>query len=124
MIISAAKAAEAASVLEVELNSLTSSALTSAYRNKTKECHPDHHGNAKLDQWARVSWARECLKKWLAMQPAAENPFVENGCRACNGSGRVAVTRTSGFAAPLSMVCVLCKGTGELNADEKYTPGD
>lgn len=112
MIVSSAKAYEAAEVLGVELKTLTPDALRTAYRAKTKECHPDHHGTTKLQMWARVSWAKECLTHWLKHNPTPQKSEVPIGdCRACGGTGRVKVGG-GGFGAPLTMWCVMCEGTG------------
>lgn len=110
MIISAAKAVEAAGVLGIELAGLTPDALGKAYRNKTKECHPDRHGTTRLDLWARVSWAKECLERWLEQHPPEEQPDVAIGdCRACGGTGRVKFG--NGFVKAI-MWCIMCDGTG------------
>lgn len=120
MIISAAKASEAADVLEVELNSLTSSALGKAYRQKAKECHPDHHGPDKLSTWARVDWANSALKNWLEQHPDP-HPSQEitntGDCRACGGTGRIKVS-PKGFGTGLTMQCMMCKGLGTVIPEE------
>lgn len=116
----AAKASEAAKVLEVELNGLTSDTVRKAYRNKVKECHPDHHGNAKLQMWSQVSWAKEVLDRWLVQNPEP-SPSTEiagtGNCRACEGTGRVRLS-TGSFGKPLTMMCVLCNGSGSLEPKE------
>lgn len=114
MIISAVKAQEAAEVLEVELKGLTSSIIGDAFRKKAKECHPDHHGTVKLGDWAKVSWAKECLTFWLEQnpQPVETELAGEGDCRACGGTGRVKVGR--GFSKSLTMVCVICRGEGSV----------
>lgn len=119
MIIPRPKAEEAAEALGVSLDGLTSDALGKAYRRMAKECHPDHHKNDKLSQWARVSWAKECLEKWLERQPQeiTDEPTGDGSCRACNGSGRVNV-RKRGFGKPLTMACIVCKGLGTVVAEE------
>jgi DnaJ-class molecular chaperone len=122
MIISAAKAHEAAEVLGVELTGLTPRALGQAYRSKAKDCHPDHHGSTQLGLWARVSWAKECLERWVAAHP--KDPPVEaavalrGGCRACDGTGRVTVPQAKRFGPPLTMSCVICRGLGTVIPDE------
>jgi DnaJ-class molecular chaperone len=117
MIVSAAKAIEAAEVLGVELERLTPSALKRAYRTKTKDCHPDHHGNARLQEWARVSWAKECLGFWLEKHPSAQEEAPEiqgtGDCRACNGTGRVVMAKR-GWGAALTAWCVVCDGLGTV----------
>jgi DnaJ-class molecular chaperone len=121
MIISTAKANEAAGVLDLSLVDLTHEAVTKAYRNKAKDCHPDHHGNGKIEQWSKVSWAKECLNRWLAQRPAEEPqqaPVAKGDCRACRGTGRVVVNRLSRFGTPLTMACLVCKGLGAVIEEE------
>lgn len=117
MLITAAKASEAAEVLAVSLEGLTAEILSKAYRNAAKTCHPDQHGAEKLQLWARVSWAKEVLERWLKTRPAEEVPMTVNGCRACDGKGRVPI-KSNGFGKPMTMLCVLCDGRGEV-LDEK-----
>lgn len=112
MIVSAAKAAEAASVLGLELGSLTPDIINKAFRSKAKECHPDQHGTAKLKDWSSISWAKECLLNYIQShtQSGPEELVLKQGdCRACGGSGRVKV----GFNG-LTMWCVLCRGEGTI----------
>lgn len=120
MIVSAAKAQEAAGVLEVELNGLTSDAVRGAYRTKAKDCHPDQHGTDKLEQWSRISWAHEALKHWLRHHPPEEQQEVEQqgagDCRACAGTGRVKVGKS--FGSKLTMQCVMCEGSGSLSKEK------
>lgn len=121
MFIGVAKAQEAADVLGLELKTLTSEGLGKAYRLKAKDCHPDHHGSSKLDMWARVSWAKECLDHYLVSHPPVTEQDVklegEGNCRACEGTGRVNV-RKRGFGPPLTMACIYCRGTGSLEPEE------
>jgi hypothetical protein len=145
MIVSPAKAAEAASVLGVELDTLTEDEVKKSYRDKAKDCHPDYHGNTQLQLWARISWAKDChpdyhgntqlqlwariswakdcLSHWLASRPQ-QQPEVEElargelgNCRACGGDGRVKVV-SSGFGKPLTMMCVMCRGSGFIEPEE------
>lgn len=117
MLITAAKASEAAEVLGVELNSLTPKGLTKAYRDKAKTCHPDHHGVSELQTWARVSWAKEALERWLKATPTLAPELVAQGdCRCCGGTGRVNVSSTR-IGKPLTMLCVMCDGSGELRRE-------
>lgn len=123
MIISAAKSAEAATVLGVELESLTPDKLSKAYRAKAKDCHPDKHGAEKLNDWARISWANDCLRHWLKSRPPIIEPSESSAiirgdaCLTCGGTGRVNV-RKRGFGTPLPMQCVMCRGSGELSVEE------
>ena len=119
MIVSRPKAEEAATVLGVELQGLTPNAMRKAYRAKAKECHPDHHKD-KLQQWARISWAKNCLEHWLKRNPTPEAPSEIQGkgdCRACKGTGRVPITNR-GFGKPLTVQCVICKGLGTVLPEE------
>lgn len=117
MLITAAKASEAAEVLAVTLDGLTAKAVSDAYRTKAKSCHPDKHGNSQLALWAKVSWAKEVLERWVVTAPT-EQPGLsaEGDCRCCGGSGRVAV-RSSGFGRPMTMLCVMCNGSGEMRKE-------
>jgi DnaJ-class molecular chaperone len=120
MIISRTKAQEAAEALGVSLDGLTSDAISKAYRAHAKLCHPDHHGHKNLQQWARVSWAKDCLTMWLERNPTPTEESqdqVLGDCRACSGTGRVAVAQR-GFGRPLTVVCVVCKGLGTVILEE------
>ncbi len=121
MLIGITKAREAAEVLGLELLGLSNKAVTKAYRDKAKLCHPDHHGTNQLTLWSRVSWAKEVLTHWVKANPPEENTpdeALEAGdCRACAGTGRVDVRRT-GFASPLKMQCVMCRGLGTIIPEE------
>lgn len=113
MIINAAKANDAAVILGVELASLTPEVMKTAYRTKAKDCHPDSHDNP--EQWARVSWAKECLERWLQSVPASAVAVAgptERSCRACGGVGRIPIAG-KGFGKPMTMQCVMCNGSGE-----------
>ena len=116
MIISAAKAAEAAKELGVELETLSPDSLSKAYRTASAKHHPDAARDLfNAEKWARVSWAKEVLVRWLERQPPLEREAVENkgDCRACGGTGRVPVKRT-GFGKPMTLHCVMCNGSGAL----------
>lgn len=114
MIISAAKAAEAAKELGVELDTLSPDSLSKAYRTKARESHPDS-GQYDPEKWARVSWSKEVLVRWLERQPAEERQAVvaKGDCRACGGTGRVPVKR-AGFGKPMTLQCVMCNGSGSI----------
>lgn len=122
MIISSAKAAEAASVLGVELAGLTLEDVTRAYRSKAKECHPDklEQGAPTSIEWARLSWAKECLAHWLQNRPQqTSDSRVAPGpqCLRCKGAGRLKVPGRS-FGVVLNIMCDTCRGTGTLEAVE------
>lgn len=120
MIVSSAKAAEAAGVLDIDLATLDSAALNAAYRAKARDCHPDHHGNEKLEQWSRVSWAKEVLGYWLAKrpEPVSEAQVVDGPpCVVCGGAGRLPIVRR-GFGKPLTVQCATCKGLGTVIPEE------
>lgn len=116
----AAKASEAAKVLGVELDGLTPDAVSKAYRSKAKTCHPDIHGTAKLADWARLDWANKVMDQWLKQNPAPK-PSTEianaGTCRACDGTGRVKLN-SGGFGRSLTMICVLCAGSGTVDPKE------
>lgn len=110
MFINAAKATEAASILEIKLEDLTEETIKAAYRTKARAAHPDAGGSA--EQWARVSWAEAALKRWLTARPMALGKVEHmrpGNCRACAGTGRVR-------SGQLKMFCVLCDGTGNTKA--------
>ena len=121
MLIGIAKGQEAAAVLSLTLLGLDEAALKAAYRTKAKACHPDHHGADKLNEWSRVSWAYEVLKHWIQQHPPEDSKpdeqLAEGDCRACAGTGRVDVRKTS-FGSPLKMQCVMCRGLGTLIQEE------
>lgn len=108
------KAFDAATQLGLELDSFTADDLKKIYRDKAKECHPDHHGADKLHDWASLSWANDCLTLWLKEQGKvphkAHAPEVSLGdCPTCKGTGRVNVGK--GFT-PLNIRCFVCSGAG------------
>lgn len=119
MIINAAKATEAAGILGVELDTLTPDLLSAAYRTKAREHHPDSADDYDPEAWARVSWAKEVLVRWIEQRPSEAKPVTERAheakgdCRSCNGTGRVAVSKPKGFGAkPVTVMCVMCNGSG------------
>lgn len=130
MIISAAKASRAADILGVELTSLTPEGLTVAYRNAAKEHHPDTAKVYDQRKWADVSWAKEALTHWLARRPpvtAEESALSKGDCRSCGGTGRVYVNgqaRTLPGKKPLTMMCVMCNGSGTLPTERSQAPGE
>lgn len=120
MLITAAKASEAAEVLAVDLEGLTAKIVSDVYRTKAKDCHPDKHGTTQLQLWSRVSWAKEVLERWLKSRPAQDVPLPVNACRACDGQGRVPI-KSTGFGKPMTMICILCNGGGEIIEDKPDT---
>lgn len=119
MLIGVSKAREAAEVLGLVLEDLTEPALRQAYRNAARLHHPDTAAHYDAAKWARISWALEVLTRWLATNhaaPAATPPEELKDCRACGGTGRIAlrstVRRFGGKAA--TVMCVMCNGTGKL----------
>lgn len=123
MLVSAVKAGEAAAVLGVELDGLTPDAIGKAFRSKSKDCHPDHHGSSRISQWSQISWARDCLNRWLEHNPPVSERLSEDldvgiKCRACGGTGRVKVGTSARFGTPLTMQCVICRGEGSVTPEE------
>lgn len=119
MIVSVAKAQEAAEVLGITtLDGLTTETVNRAFRDKAKGCHPDHHGITQLEQWSKVSWAKEVLCGWVEKHPP-EQTEINDGetCRNCQGEGRIKV-RSSGFGKPLTVQCSICRGNGTISKEE------
>lgn len=114
MIITAAKATEAAKVLGVELDTLNPDTLSKAYRTLSREHHPDAaRDQYEPETWARISWAKEVLVRWLERLPPPETEFEKGDCRACAGTGRVPVKKV-GFGKPMTLQCVMCNGSGDV----------
>lgn len=120
MIVSLVKAREAADVFGAELEGLTEEMVGKFYRRMAKDCHPDVHGNARLADWSRISWAKEALTIWLKNNPVMEEKTVtlKGTCRACNGTGRVKVNSGRSFGSGLTMQCVICDGEGTVTPKE------
>lgn len=117
MIINAAKANEAAGILGVELATLNPEGLSKAYRTKARDHHPDSADDYSPEAWARISWAKEVLVRWLEQRPVDAPAPAEatrlGDCRSCGGSGRIAVNKPKGFGAkPTTVMCVMCNGNG------------
>ena len=115
MIINAAKATEAAGILGVELDTLCPDELSRAYRAKARQHHPDSADSYSPEAWARVSWAKEVLTRWLEQrQPVPVVVTATMGdCRSCAGTGRIPITKRKGFGAkPITVMCVMCNGSG------------
>lgn len=115
MIISAAKAQEAAKELGVELEGLNPDSLSKAYRTLSREHHPDVARDLyNPEKWARISWAKEVLVRWLERAVVEASKEIPKGdCRACGGAGRITVKR-AGFGKPMTLQCVMCQGTGDV----------
>jgi DnaJ-class molecular chaperone len=113
MLVTEAKAQQAADILGVELETLDTDGLGAAYREASKLCHPDS-GTNNPEQWARISWAKECLTRWFEKRPKqAPTVMSEGNCRACSGTGRVDVGQRS-FGKAVTLMCVMCNGSGTL----------
>lgn len=113
MFITSAKASEAATVLGLDLATVTEAAVKHAYREAAKHCHPDGDNHDPV-RWAKISWAKEALARWLT-SPPTKPPLAGvtlGDCRACGGTGRVK-------KGSLSMFCVLCDGTGNKKERER-----
>jgi hypothetical protein len=113
MIISAAKASQAAEILGVEIETLDAAILGKAFRIKAKGIHPDV-ATYDAAKWAELEWAKECLKRWLERAPPPAQSEPEKGdCTACGGVGRIPV-KSSGFGKPMTVQCVMCLGSGAV----------
>jgi DnaJ-class molecular chaperone len=110
MIISAAKVMEASNTLGVLTSELTPDKLSAAYRTKCKEHHPDT-GDYNPELWAKISWAKDVLVRYLESNPPAQ---AQPLCRACSGKGRVPVGPPRAFGTKqTTMQCVICGGNGQ-----------
>lgn len=124
MIISVAKANQAAEILGVELATLDTAGLKAAWRTISKTLHPDAAREAfSQEAWAKADWAHTVLKGWLDNHPAAapaENVLTKGDCLACGGSGRIAVGKPKGFGAkPVTVQCVMCAGSGTVTEGQR-----
>jgi DnaJ-class molecular chaperone len=122
VIVSPIKAAEAAALLGINLATMTSDELSAAFRAKAKDCHPDKLGpdTPASPEWARISWAKECLTYWLQQRPVdAVDSRIATGppCHKCGGVGRVRVAGRR-FGAPLTIMCTNCRGVGTIEPEE------
>lgn len=94
-------AEETAKYLGVSLDDLSYAALTSAYRARARQAHPDAPGG-NADAWRRLKRAHDLLGEWLR-----QNRHVEGECKECGGTGR---TKTK----PVRW-CPACRGKGVTN---------
>jgi DnaJ-class molecular chaperone len=113
MIVTGTMSLKAAKALGLELDALTSASLGAAYKAKAKLCHPDIHHEPAL--WAEISWAKEVLLIHLEKQRIGA--LKVGDCRACEGLGRVQTSAKS-FGRGLTMMCVMCRGSGYLGDKE------
>lgn len=118
MFVNGAKATEAAGILDIDLEGLTSKGLTDAYRQQAKLSHPDVEGSDTL-RWEKVAWAKQVLTRWLEMRVEAKAPAggPRGNCRACAGLGHT--QRRSGFTLGPRMRCVLCEGSGNVKKHDR-----
>lgn len=120
MIVSSSKAAEAASILNLDLQDLTRKQVEEHFRRYAKDCHPDYHGTLELERWSRISWAKEVLGYWLAKRPQPVSEATDltgPPCSRCRGAGRLPIV-SRGFGKPLTVQCAVCKGLGTIIAEE------
>jgi DnaJ-class molecular chaperone len=113
MIISRAKAEEAAGILHVMLDGLTPELLKGAYRDEAKETHPDAGGSAEA--FARVDWAKCALEAWLEKAEQTAPVHKQENCTLCDGKGYV--IQRKGLSGGLRRQCGRCRGTGDANLD-------
>ena len=116
MIITRAKAEEAASVFGFKLDGiLAEDLIIAAYRTEAKKAHPDAGGSPEA--FARVDWAKHALLAWIEQEGAQiEAPTLQKQkCHKCSGLG---FTQAHvGFRKGARRVCTRCHGSGDLNFD-------
>lgn len=121
MIVSRARAEEAASVFGFDISSglLDEQQVNAAYRTEARKAHPDMGGSNEA--FARVDWAKHVLLAWLAKRdgPAAKAEAVN--CTRCDGRGFI--QRQRGFGKGARVQCPKCDGTGDA-AYERPRGGD
>lgn len=112
MIVTRAKAEEAALLLGLSLDGLTGDAIGPAYRTAAKDTHPDAGG--KPEDFARVDWAKHALLEWLKKPEASRAPrHVSRPCDNCKGKGFIQTMQ--GFKMGPRKQCQPCRGTGDAD---------
>lgn len=112
MIVSRAKAEEAAGVLLVSLATASDIAVNYAYKDMAKITHPDMPGGS-VEAFARVDWAKQVLLAWL-QRDTAPVPIRPSVCTNCKGSGRVKMVHG---IKTYTVVCGICRGSGAGDMD-------
>lgn len=100
-------ALEAADFMGLSLTTLTPELLTTAYRLKSKDCHPNGQ-TPDLAAWTRLIWAQGTLGKWLAQDDPDPVTELRPACRACGGTGYLKTA-----FGPRRM-CRVCDGVGAM----------
>jgi DnaJ-class molecular chaperone len=121
MLVSKAQAQAAATLLGVELEGLDTPTLGLAFRKHAARYHPDTALKFSADKWAAFCQAKRTLLGWLEKnQPPPVAPA--NACPACEGRGRILVSKARGFEKkPVTVMCGHCNGAGTL-PEEKSRP--
>lgn len=84
---------DAAKVMQVELDQLTSRGLGEAYKSRLKVCHPDHGGSTEA--FIELQGAKQLLLGWLDGRAMVAGEAAALACPDCGGTGYV--KRTVGF---------------------------
>lgn len=129
MLISRAKAEEAANILVTAVEkSVDTEALellrsrtldiwnegqvSNIYKVAARATHPDAGGTAEA--FARVDWAKHVLLKWIAQDNSARPPeHKTRKCGNCNGAGYIQTM--IGFKMGPRKQCQPCRGTGDAD---------
>lgn len=115
MIVTRAKAEEAAGVLLLDLNdNVQDYNVVAAYRYLARKAHPDMPGG-NVEAFARVDWAKQVLLAWLARDTSVVQLRKED-CTNCLGTGRVKIMH--GFKT-MQVLCGMCKGSGDAQLDKE-----
>ena len=123
MIITRAKAEEAAAIFGFDISSglLDEQQVIAAYRTEARAAHPD--GGGSPEAFARVDWAKHVLIEWLKKRDGAvAAPRQAKRCASCDGKGFV--QKHLGFKRGARIQCVSCAGTGDADYQPDRSVGD
>lgn len=101
--------AEAAEWLAVSLLGLTADSLSTAFKKRARETHPDVGGNQA--DFLKTVQAKSVLDEYATKAPSPETAVQSQRCPACNGRGKV--QKVHGFAVTF-LRCMKCNGKGKI----------